>query len=135
MPLMTRRDVIQAGLTGFGLAALPGSSGVATPQAEVSQTIQAAIVDLGIPQSLAFGIEARLRGVPVLEFKGDITELWFHDLDPHWRRKPMAIAGVTAHGPLFCLERLAWSHGMRVISRTSDTSGDEEIYSWLIAPA
>ena len=30
---------------------------------------------------------------------------------------PLPIAGLTTHGPLFCLERFAWDHGLRVSFR------------------
>src|SRR5690606_29933809 len=32
-----------------------------------------------------------------------------------WRARPRPIAGLTARAALFCLERLAWDHGMRVV--------------------
>jgi hypothetical protein len=48
---------------------------------------------------------------------GDISDYWFHDLAPVWSTSPCAIAGLTAHGPLFCLERLGWDHGLRVVFR------------------
>jgi hypothetical protein len=44
--------------------------------------------------------------------RGDITDLWFHDLDLRWKQGPAPIAGLTTHGPLFCLERLAWGKGI-----------------------
>ena len=67
--------------------------------------------------------------------RGDITDLWFHDLDPQWKKQPVAIAGLTAHGPLFCLERLAWDHGMRVVSRVEQGSRDQDcepLIAWVI---
>jgi hypothetical protein len=42
---------------------------------------------------------------------------------------------LTAHGPLFCLERLAWDHGMRVIARVEQSrENGEDLFSWVIAP-
>jgi hypothetical protein len=49
--------------------------------------------------------------------RGDITDLWFNDLDPHWRRNRVAIAGLTTEAAHFCLERLAWDHGLRTVFR------------------
>jgi hypothetical protein len=46
-----------------------------------------------------------------------MTDLWFHDLYARWKKGPAAVAGLTAHGPIFCLERLAWDQGMRVTFR------------------
>jgi hypothetical protein len=68
-------------------------------------------------------------------FDGDITNIWYHDLQPRWQKAPAAIAGLTAHGALFCLERLAWDVGMRVVARAEQNfEGHETLYSWVIAP-
>ncbi len=95
------------------------------------------IFDERFPASVAFGEEWKARGAAVHAIRGDITDLWFHDLDLQWKKRPVAIAGLTAHGPLFCLERLAWDRGMRVVSRVEQPSCDpdgEPLTSWVIAP-
>jgi hypothetical protein len=96
------------------------------------------IVDERFPASVAFGVEWKARGAAVHAMRGDITDLWFHDLDHRWKQHgPAAIAGLTAHGPLFCLERLAWDHGMRVVSRVDQGAHDQDgepLISWVIAP-
>ena len=66
---------------------------------------------------MAFARRAAARGAATHAIEGDMTQLWYDDLYHRWRRGPAAIAGLTAHGPLFCLERLAWDHGMRVVFR------------------
>jgi hypothetical protein len=94
------------------------------------------VVDRRFPDSVAFGAEMTRLGAPVHTMQGDITDLWYHDLDRRWRQGPVAIAGMTAHGPLFCLERLAWDHGMRVVLRTEHppaADGAEPLISWVIA--
>ena len=48
---------------------------------------------------------------------GDMTRFWYDDLYHRWQKGPAAIAGLTAHGALFCLERLAWDQRMRVVFR------------------
>ena len=53
-----------------------------------------------------------------------MTRFWYEDLYHRWRSGPAAIAGLTAHGPLFCLERLAWDSGMRVVFRGEHTPVD-----------
>ena len=75
------------------------------------------IVDDRIPESLRFGQRMREMGSAVHAISGDVTDLWFHDLFAQWTKEPVAIAGLTEHGPLFCLERLAWDHKMRVVYR------------------
>jgi hypothetical protein len=67
---------------------------------------------------------------------GDITPFWFQELSVRWKQEPVAIAGVTGHGPLFVLERFAWDHGMRVIVRAEHRrSSDGRITHELSAPA
>jgi hypothetical protein len=76
------------------------------------------VFDQRFPSSRAFAEEAERLGVPVHGIKGDMTDLWYHDLDARWKQGPAAIAGMTAHGAIFCLERLAWDQRMRVVFRT-----------------
>jgi hypothetical protein len=99
------------------------------------------VVDDRFPESVAAGRAAAEDGVTVHGMKdGDITPFWYHELSLRWKEEPVVIAGVTAHGPLFVLERLAWDHGMRVlvretVPRTMNTAGDDEpLFSWLIGP-
>jgi hypothetical protein len=88
-----------------------GSSAIAvTPLYKV-------LFDARFPASVRFGTAARSLGVATHLIRGDITDLWYHDLDARWKKSPVAIAGLTAQGAIFCLERLAWDHGMRVVFR------------------
>jgi hypothetical protein len=48
---------------------------------------------------------------------GDLTALWYDDLDLAWKHRPMTIAGVTTWHGLFVLETLAADRGMRVVYR------------------
>jgi hypothetical protein len=119
--MASRREFLQAGIAAL---ALPISAHAAlSPTAGKREStlpgtpLYKVIFDERFPASVAFGAEAKSLGLPVHSIRGDITDLWFHDLDAQWKRKPVAVAGLTAHGPLFCLERLAWDHGMRVVFR------------------
>jgi hypothetical protein len=75
------------------------------------------IVDSRIAESVRFGERMSELGATVYAIAGDITDVWYQDLYPRWKQEPVAIAGLTEHGPLFCLERLAWDHQMRVLFR------------------
>ncbi len=94
------------------------------------------IFDHRFQASREFGGEMEKLGAKVHGIHGDITDLWFHDLYHRWKEGPAPIAGMTAHGPLFCLERLAWDRGMRVLSRTEHPPvGDSEpLITWVIGP-
>ena len=49
-----------------------------------------------------------------MAIKGDITDLYFHDLSLRWNRGPTTIAGLSTKASLFCLEMLARDRGMRL---------------------
>lgn len=69
-----------------------------------------------------FAAPLRAQGVPVHEIDGDVTSVWYHDLALRWAEAPVAIAGFTTPEALFCLERLAWDHRMRVVFRAGPVS-------------
>jgi hypothetical protein len=80
------------------------------------------LYDVRFADSVAFARRAETRGVATHAIEGDMTRFWYDDLYHRWRREPAAIAGLTAHGPLFCLERLAWDQGMRVVFRAEHSA-------------
>ena len=92
------------------------------------------VADVRFPMGRAFSLEAERLGVGMVRIEGDITDFWFDDLSLRWKNGPAPIAGLTAHGPLFCLERLAWDHRMRVVFREEHLDeGHEPLFSWVIA--
>jgi hypothetical protein len=60
---------------------------------------------------------AAARGIALAETAGDLTSLWYHDLDLRWQRAPMTLAGLTTKSALFVLETFAADRGMRVLYR------------------
>jgi hypothetical protein len=75
------------------------------------------LYDTRFPASVAFARRAAIRGLAVHAMAGDMTRFWYDDLYHRWQQGPAAIAGLTAHGAVFCLERLAWEQRMRVVYR------------------
>jgi hypothetical protein len=118
----SRREFIQAGLAvSISPATLVDES--ASP-ARASDGAQLArhrlaffVCDLRLPSSVALAREAERLGITVARTCGDITDFWFDDLSRRWKKAPVAIGGLTRHGPLFCLERFGWDHGLRVVFR------------------
>jgi hypothetical protein len=88
------------------------------------------IYDRRFAASVTYGAVAARRGLSTHAINGDMTGIWYHDLHPRWKQGPAAIAGLTAHGPLFCLERLSWDFQMRVVFREEREDG---LISWVIA--
>lgn len=114
--MTNRRDFLQ----GATLAAVPLVSSL--PPDAVAGTdgpvprFHAVLVDPRHAESLSFGARLAARGATVKSVReGDITPLWLDDIGPAWREAPVAIAGLTRPPVLFCLEQLAWAHGLRVV--------------------
>ena len=136
----SRRTFLQAGLAA---SVLPGTvSGVvgrvATGAARIGEPaavhrVYKAVWDRRFPQGAGFSQEAERRGVTTVAIDGDITDFWFHDLSLQWKNIPVIVAGLTAHGALFCLERWAWDHRMRVVFRGEHQPLDRQRVGHLMA--
>lgn len=112
--MSSRRDFLHAAAAASLLPftareTLAATEAVATvrPSLVVAETRSAAAV--------AFAAEAGRWEIPVRAIDGDVTALWYEELHAVWHARPTPIAGLTARAALFCLERLAWDHGMRVV--------------------
>jgi hypothetical protein len=123
--------------SAFGALSLRESRATATVEALVALWVHKVIFDAELPEGRSFAREAMSLGLPALPFAGgDATDLWYHQIDPLWRRQPLAIAGLTRFGPLFVLERLAWDRGLRVLYRADhEKSPGQSLYSWVIGPS
>ena len=128
--MKTRREFLQISM---GTAVLPIA---ATLCAVSRRNFYKVIYDERFQASISFGRKMHGLGEAVHAMHGDVTNFWFHDLDLQWKERPVPIAGLTAHGALFCLERLAWDRGMRVMVREVQREmGDgEPLIYWTIAP-
>ncbi|MGA2214201.1 MAG: hypothetical protein ABSH31_13075 [Bryobacteraceae bacterium] len=105
--MASRREFLQAGIAASVLPMAAVANTIAPSQPE-NHDFHKVIFDERFKASVTFGEEWKARGAAVHAIRGDITDLWFHDLHRQWKQRPAAIAGFTAHGALFCLERLAW---------------------------
>ena len=139
-PMTSRREVLKVGLAAsamlpLGARARSFAVGAAPPEAV---TLYKVLYDTRFAASVAFARRAAASGVAVHAMAGDMTRFWYDDLYHRWRQGPAAIAGLTAHGALFCLERLAWEQRMRVVSRREHAASlgepAEALFSWVIAP-
>ena len=117
--MTSRREVLKAGLAASAVLPLgvrADSVAVDAARAE-TVTLYKVLYDTRFAASVAFARSAAARGLSVHAMAGDMTRFWYDDLYHRWRQGPVAIAGLTAHGALFCLERLAWEQRMRVVYR------------------
>jgi len=127
--MASRREFLQMGVAALALPiSARAALGTPVPAAAAAESARVplykVVYDERHAPCRAFAGEAKGLGVAVHGIRGDITGLWFNDLDARWKKEPVAIAGLTEQGPLFCLERLAWDHGMRVIYRADHTYRD-----------
>jgi hypothetical protein len=124
--MLPRRHFLHAGLAA--LAALPVIGGLVRParagtragasHAAAALPLHLVIFDEQIPASVAFAQAAAARGARTAGFHdGDATPIWYQDIDLAWRERPVAIAGLTRHGPLFIFEQMAHTRGLRVVAR------------------
>ena len=112
--MTSRREVLKAGFAASAMLPLGVPASVA---ADETVTIYKVLYDTRFPASVSFARRAAARGLSVHATAGDMTRFWYDDLYHRWRQEPAAIAGLTAQGALFCLERLAWEQRMRVVYR------------------
>lgn len=133
--MTSRREFLQIGMaaTALPLATEVVRAAGVTDAAD-ALPLYRAVYDTRFSDSVAFAAALGRHGVPMHAIDGDVTRLWYDDLYHAWRTRPVAIAGLTAHGALFCLERLAWDHGMRVVFRAEHRYRDGRIEHDLAGP-
>jgi hypothetical protein len=107
-----RREFLQISLASSALP-IP-----AKPAGEQRVRVRGVVVEMGSPLALAFRAAAVGLGLEAHGIHDDITDLWYHRLDRHWKSAPAALAGITLSTSLFCLDMLARDYGMGVRFQT-----------------
>jgi hypothetical protein len=127
--MASRREFIQAGFAATAAASVAGTSTQAAESAAVAAPyrIHKVIYDGRFAEPVRFAKAAEALGLPTHAISGDITALWYGELDGLWREEAVAIAGMTRHGPMFCLEMLARDHGMRLVYQAEHQIADAEV--------
>ena len=114
--MTSRREFLKGGLAASALPMAARAELVAgSPMATIK--LYKILYDTRFSASVAFARRGASRGLVVQAMAGDMTRFWYDDLYHQWQKEPAAIAGLTAHGALFCLERLAWDQRLRVVFR------------------
>ena len=134
--MTNRREFLQIGIaaTAWPIASRTAFGATATDTA-TRVPLYKAVYDTRFSESVAFGRKMEEQGVTTHAFAADITPFWYNELDAIWSETPAAIAGLTAHGPLFCLEQLGWPKGMRVVFRAEHRIGADGCLHTLDGPA
>jgi hypothetical protein len=132
--MTSRREFLQIGITATAWPLAPAAVRAAEKISSAPLPIYKAIFDRRFPASVEFAARAQALGLAVHGIDGDMTRFWFEDLYHEWKRGPAAIAGLTAHGPMFCFEQLARDQGMRVVFRAEHKIGAVGIEHTLTGP-
>jgi hypothetical protein len=136
--MTNRRELLQIGIAATALPLATRAAGAARlglGESTLDLPLYKALYDVRFPESVAFARRIERYGIRAQAFEGDMTRWWYDELYHVWRNRPAAIAGLTAHGPLFCLERLAWDHGMRVVFRAEHRFAAARIDHEIAGPA
>ena len=93
-----------------------------------------AVFDERFEEARVFAADADARNIPTAAIRGDITRLFFDDLDLRWKQGPVWLTGLTTPESLFCLDLLARDRGMRLRHCVTKPSGPSDLVFWIIAP-
>jgi hypothetical protein len=123
--MTNRREFLHMGVAALGLplAARAGaSSGIfagsdGQSDEQRAEPLYKILLDQRYSACARFAEEMERRALSAHPIHADITKLWYDDLYHRWKQGPVAIAGMTAPGAIFCLETLARDAGMRVALR------------------
>jgi hypothetical protein len=119
---MNRRDFVVygtaaaagVGVARFADADVPESAGVDAIQGSLPYKV---IFDARFRPCRSFAHGAAQIGCAVQPVTGDVTALWFNDLQRRWAQRKETVVGMTTCASLLCLEQLAWDQWMRVVAR------------------
>lgn len=113
---MATRRTFLIGMTAS--AAVPEAALGRSPAAMATgHPLRLMIYDERFAQARAAAERARTRGLATRAFRGEISSLWHETLTPALSGGTAPLAGLTSVGTLFCLERMAWDMGYRVMFR------------------
>jgi hypothetical protein len=116
-------------------SAAMGACAVATPvTAGAVSPAHIIVADTRFAISRAFARTAAKSGGRIVWIAGDITELWYGELDLLWRRQKVSLTGLTTYAPFFYLERLAMDRGLRVKAKDEHLQDGQRLVRWIIAP-
>jgi len=97
-----------------GLGACAASTLIPPLSARQTMPYYKAVFDERFEDARAFAGQATARATPTVAIRGDVTNLFFNDLDARWKLGPVWLIGFTTSASLFCLHLLARDRGMRL---------------------
>ena len=134
--MTSRRQFLQIGVTAtaWPLASSAARAAGSEMFGHGALKLYRAVYDRRFDAGRVFSRRASALGLPLEAIEGDMTSFWYEDLHHVWKREPVAIAGLTAHGPMFCFEQLGRDQGMRIVFRARHRIGTEFVQHDLSGP-
>jgi hypothetical protein len=132
--MTSRREFLQIGITATAWPLAPAAVRAAGEISSAPLPLYRAIFDRRFPASIEFAERAQALGLATHGIDGDMTRFWYDELYHEWKKGPAAIAGLTAHGAMFCFEQLARDQGMRIVFRAEHKLGTAGVTHTLTGP-
>ena len=132
--MTSRREFLQIGITATAWPLAPAAVRAAEEISSAPLPLYKVIFDRRFAVSVEFAERAKSLGLATHGITGDMTQFWYDELYHRWKAGPAAIAGLTAHGPMFCFEQLARDQGMRVVFRAEHKLGPAGLVHTLTGP-
>ncbi len=129
--MTSRREFLHIGITAAAWPMVAQTAQAAGADSRPGVPLLGIVYDTRLAASVDFARRSTALGLRVHAIAGDMTRLWFDEIYHRWQQQPAALAGLTAHGPMFCFAELARDVGMRLVFRAEH---GPELYSWVIAP-
>ena len=130
--MTNRREFLQIGVSATAWPLLSRAAHAAgLDQAGPAIRIATVVYDTRFAESVAFADRCTALGLTARAIEADMTRLWYEEIYHRWQREPAAIAGLTAHGPMFCFAELARDVRMRLVfkaeHRTNGATGAHHV--------
>jgi hypothetical protein len=134
--MLTRRALFEhCAAAAMGSAVLGATPAAAEHARQRATKIGAFVMEADSPDADTVAEVMAAQGVPSVAYEDDLAGIYSETLLPAWRGDdPVAIAGLTGAVPLFYLERLAWSDGLRTLFLGRHASGSDGWSHTLAAP-
>jgi hypothetical protein len=123
--MTTRRQFLHIGITATAWPLVASATDAAGIESPPATPLLGVVYDTRMEESIAFAKRSAALGLRAHAIDGDMTRLWYDEIYHHWQKRPTALAGLTAHGPLFCFAELARDVGMRVVFRAEHRPTDD----------
>ena len=124
--MASRRDFVRGGAALAALTVSPFRATLAHAETDLRRAprdVDLVVVDRAFPEAQRFALEAARLGYRVQTFEHDVAPIWMNALEPRLRAGPVAIAGLTAPGTVFCLEILTAPYGAASLARSEHARG------------